>query len=438
MATKATQRDDAAGAKGSSILEAIQRLRQEEIETRAASSTGSYAGPQAEEIRREARQDMTAGDFRNRPTIAPITHVSVGEPRRHRDWSLHLFAPSSHAMAMYCRQLATLVDVGIPLLEALRILARRGSNRQLARVSGDLARRVEEGMPLSAAMDEHRDVFTSMFIGVVRAGEAGGILDESLRRLADLLERRAALRSRVTSALWYPAIALLIEIAVICIILFIAMPKLLSAYPDHSQLPKVTLILLNFSNWMAHWWWLVLILIVVIIVLAIFALQQPRGREAWDRTKLYLPGVGGLSRKINVARFSRTLGNLTAAGIPLIDAIGIAADTADNAVVTPTLYRVRSAVERGEKMDLPMRSEPIFDDVVVDMVMVGDEAGALDSTLLKIADTYDVEVDSSLRRMTAVLEPILIVILGLTVAFIALAVFLPYFHLVNSPVINVE
>jgi type IV pilus assembly protein PilC len=287
-------------------------------------------------------------------------------------------------------------------------------------------------------MDEHRSVFSPMFIGVVRAGEAGGILDESLRRLADLLERRAALRSRVTSALWYPAIALMVEIAVICFILFFAMPKLLSAYPDHSQLPGVTLLLLNLSNLVANWWWLALIVIVAVVAAIIFALEQPRGRELWDRTKLYIPGVGGLSRKINVARFSRTLGNLTAAGIPLIDAIGIAADTADNAVVTPTLYRARAAVERGEKMDLPLRSEPIFDDVVVDMVMVGDEAGALDTTLLKIADTYDVEVDSSLRRLTAILEPILIVTLGLTVAFIALAVFLPYFKLINSPAINVE
>lgn len=433
MATKAPARDEAP-SKGSSILEAIQRLRQEELETRAASGTAAAETVRSEQVRRDAQADAAA-DARARAAAPPA--MAVAE-RRSAPWGFAFLSPSSHAMAMYCRQLATLVDVGIPLLEALRILARRGSNRRLADVSGDLARRVEEGLPLSSAMEEHRDVFSSMFIGVVRAGEAGGILDESLRRLADLLERRAALRSRVSSALWYPAIALMVEICVIGFILFFAMPKLLSAYPDHSQLPWETLLLLGISNWFIKWWWLALLLIAAVIVLITFALRQPRGRELWDRTKLYLPGVGGLSRKINVARFSRTLGNLTAAGIPLIDAIGIAADTADNAIVTPTLYRVRSAVERGEKMDIPMRSEPIFDDVVIDMVVVGDEAGALDATLLKIADTYDVEVDSSLRRMTAILEPILIVSLGLTVAFIALAVFLPYFKLVNSPVINVE
>ncbi|MGI8905649.1 MAG: type II secretion system F family protein [Candidatus Sumerlaeaceae bacterium] len=439
MATKATSREEVTtpgAAKGSSILEAIQRLRQEEMESRAATSApaGVYESTtrRTEEVRGEAIMQPAAEPRGRAAAVVPLPETE------RRGWSVNFFGPTAHSMAMYCRQLATLVDVGIPLLEALRILARRGSNRQLADVSGSLAARVEEGMPLSSAMEEHRGIFSSMFVGVVRAGEAGGILDESLRRLADLLERRAALRSRVTSALWYPAIALFVEICVIFFIMFFAMPKLLSAYPDHSKLPGITLALLGFSQWFAKWWWLAILLAAAVILLIMYALRQPRGREVWDRTKLYIPGVGGLSRKINVARFSRTLGNLTAAGIPLIDAIGIAADTADNAVVTPTLYRVRSAVERGEKMDTPMRSEPIFDDVVIDMVMVGDEAGALDATLLKIADTYDVEVDSSLRRMTAILEPILIITLGLTVAFIALAVFLPYFKLISSPVFMVE
>jgi len=407
--------------KSSSILEAIQRLRQEEQETRVATVPGVYESGRSPEY------------------VAAHSGTSSRDSVWQR-WLTTPFSvrPGSHAMAMYCRQLATLVDVGIPLLEALRILARRGSNRRLASVSAYLARRVEEGVPLSTAMAEQPTVFSPMFVGVVRAGESGGIMDESLRRLADLLERRAALRSRVISALWYPIIALAIEVIIIGIIVFYAMPKLLMAYPDHSRLPAPTQWLLGISNWVATYWWLLLFLGIALVIGAILLLRTPAGRSGWDRLKLRLPGVGGLTRKINVARFSRTLGNLTAAGIPLIDALAITADTADNAVVTPTLHRVRAAVERGEKMDAPMRSEPIFDDVVVDMVMVGDEAGALDTTLLKIADTYDVEVDSSLRRFTAIIEPLLIVFLGVTVAIIALAVFLPYFKLINSPLLMVE
>lgn len=407
--------------KSSSILEAIHRLREEEEQQRPSGTTVSTyeSGSTDTSVYSTAQRDR---------------HT------RTRSWfsSSFGFRPGPHAMAMYCRQMATLVDVGIPLLEALRILAKRGSNRRLASVSGYLARRVEEGVPLSSAMAENPDVFSPMFVGVVRAGEAGGILDESLRRLADLLERQAALRSRVISALWYPAIALIFEVVIIAIIVLYAMPKLLMAFPDHSKLPGPTLWLLGIANWFAAFWWLALLLLVIAIIGITVALRSHSGRTMWDKLKLRLPIAGGLSRKINVARFSRTLGNLTAAGIPLIDALGIAADTADNAVVTPTLHRVRTAVERGEKMDTPMRSEPIFDDVVVDMVMVGDEAGALDTTLLKIADTYDVEVDASLRRMTAILEPLLIICLGVTVAIIALAVFLPYFNLINSPMLMVE
>ncbi len=407
--------------KSSSILEAIQRLRQEEETRQPVPGAATYESTHEDDVR----------------AYSAVERERHGRTER---WYTRSFGlrPSSHAMAMYCRQLATLVDVGIPLLEALRILARRGSNRRLASVSGYLSRRVEEGVPLSSAMNENPDVFSPMFVGVVRAGEAGGILDESLRRLADLLERQAALRSRVISSLWYPAIALIIEIIIIAIIVLFAMPKLLMAFPDRSLLPAPTLWLLGISNWFATFWLLAILLLVIAIVGVVLLLRSRSGRRGWDRLKLRLPVVGGLSRKINVARFSRTLGNLTAAGIPLIDALGITADTADNAVVTPTLHRVRNAVERGEKMDTPMRSEPIFDDVVVDMVMVGDEAGALDTTLLKIADTYDVEVDASLRRTTAILEPLLIVCLGVTVAIIALAVFLPYFRLINSPMLVVE
>lgn len=420
--------------KSTAIMDAIQRLREEEKQVRGASAAGSATTAKGYEAPRVSSPD---GSRRAPTSTDPVPHEEH-HTRSSSFSSMFKFSPSSHAMAMYCRQLATLVDVGIPLLEALRILARRGSNKRLASVSGYLARRVEEGVPLSVAMADHPSVFSPMFVGVVRAGEAGGILDESLRRLADLLERRAALRSRVVSALWYPAIALALEVIIIAIIVLYAMPKLLSAYPDHSQLPGPTLALLGISNFVGTWWPLLLVLLIAVIVGIAYLLRTSKGRSAWDRTKLYIPGVGNLSRKINVARFSRTLGNLTAAGIPLIDALDITAATADNAVVTPTLYRVRSAVERGEKMDNPMRSEPIFDDVVVDMVMVGDEAGALDTTLLKIADTYDLEVDASLRRMTAILEPLLIVLLGVSVAIIALAVFLPYFKLVNSPALMVE
>jgi type IV pilus assembly protein PilC len=271
-----------------------------------------------------------------------------------------------------------------------------------------------------------------MFVSVVRTGEAGGILDESMKRLAELLERRAEIQRRVIGAFIYPIITVLVEIAVMILIIVYALPKLMTAYPNQEELPAMTRGLLAFSGWFAANWWM-LVLLLIALVVAAYALSSIRSvRYGFQKSVLYLPLFGKLNRKINVARFSRTLGNLTAAGIPLIDALGITAETADNDVVETTLYRVQSSVEAGGKMEEPMRREPVFDPVVVDMVMVGDEAGALDTMLLRIADSYDAEVDHSLKTMTAVIEPLLIVMLGFVVAFLAVAVFVPYVNLVHS------
>lgn len=396
---------------------------------------GSLKDEILEKIRKQdEKQRQAAGVYDTASTRAAVTAgTPPGAAKRGG-----LFGPSVGTMALYCRQLATLVDVGIPLLRSLQILSERSSNGTLRRTSADLARRVEEGQPVSTAMMAHPSVFSPMFVGVVRSGEAGGILEDSLRRLADMLERRDSIRKRVIGAMIYPIMALVVELTVIGIIVFWALPKLISAYPDQSTLPAPTKILLGVSHWGTTHAAIVLIAVAVIIVLIFLFLRTASGRGAYHRCLLHTPLVGRLVRKINVSRFARTLGSLTAAGIPLIDALAITADTADNAVVEKTLLRVRTTVEHGGKMEEPMRSEPIFDPIVVDMVMVGDEAGALDTMLLKIADSYDQEVDTTLRMLTSILEPLLICFLGITVGFIAIAVFLPYVSLVKNPAMMVE
>lgn len=396
---------------------------------------GQEEQPKTGSLKDEIIQRIKQQEQRDRETA--VGGPVAARPSQ-RGWRRSFFAPSIASMAIYCRQLATLIDVGIPLLRALQILAQRTSHPKLRRVSGDLARRVEEGQPLSTAMLAHPNVFSPMFVSVVRTGEAGGILDESMRRLADLLERRAEIRRRVVGAFIYPLITLIIEIAVMIVILVYALPKLMAAYPRQEDLPAITRGLLAFSAWFIAYWWLVLLIVLGIIILFYVMMSIRSTRYMMQKTVLYLPIFGNVNRKINVARFSRTLGNLTAAGIPLIDALGITAETADNEVVEQTLYRVQRNVETGGKMEEPMRKEPVFDPVVVDMVMVGDEAGALDTMLLKIADTYDSEVDHTLKTMTAILEPLLIVLLGIAVAFLAVAVFVPYVSLVRSPLLMPE
>jgi type IV pilus assembly protein PilC len=227
--------------------------------------------------------------------------------------------------------------------------------------------------------------------------------------------------------------ALIVEIIVIGVIVFVAMPKMLAAYPDPDKLPSTTKALMAFVHFVTDNWLLLAFVVGALISGIVLMLRLPAGRAAFQSAMLRVPIIGNIIRRINVARFARTLGSLTAAGIPLIDAIGIAAETSDNAVVERVLLRTRDAVEAGGKMEEPMRSEPVFDDIVVDMVAIGDEAGALDSVLLKVADTYDAEVDSTLRGLSSLLEPFLIVFLGVGVALVAVAAFQPYLRLVTSP-----
>ena len=406
MAARQNREEDSGTKKGSLKDEIIQKIRQQEERERSAAGTAP---------------------------VAPVTGGAKPGSKPFR-----LFGPNLRRMSMYCRQLATLVDVGMPLLKSLQILGDRGASPKLRRVSQDLARRVEEGQPLSTAMSAHPRYFSNVFVGVVRTGEAGGILEESLRRLADLLERRSEIRRKIIGALVYPCIALLLAITVVGLIMVFAIPRIASAYPKPEDLPAITLTLVGISQWVTRYY-MVLVGAVIVVFVGFWLIMQTRGGQlVFHRIGLALPLFGNLARKINVTRFARTLGSLTSAGIPLLDALGVAAETADSALVERTLLKVRSTVEHGGKMEEPMRSEPIFDPMVVDMVMVGDEAGALDTMLLKIADNYDLEVDTTLRSLTATLEPLLIIFLGLVVGFIALAIFLPYFRLVNSPALMVE
>ena len=380
-------------------------------------------------LQRINEQEARERESGTRSGLRPVAPA----PAEKKPWFVR--KPNLYAMTIFCRQLATLIDVGIPLLKSLQVLGERSSQKKLKLVSQDLARRVEEGQSLSAAMDAHPNVFTPQFAGVVRQGEAGGILEDSLKRLADLLERRAELRRRVVSALMYPAFALAVEIVVLCTVLFYALPRLMSAFPEQDKLPEATKIIMRIAEFANNYWAWVIVGVVVIIVGSWLFLRTAAGRLTVQWTTLRTPIVGGLARSINVARFARTLGSLLSAGIPLIAALKISADTSDNPIVEKVLLGVRDTVEHGGKMDEGLRKDKIFEPVMVDMVMVGDEAGALDVMLLKIADSYEARVDSQLRALTSILEPLLIVFMGLAVAFVALAVFVPYFQLVNSPVI---
>ncbi len=348
-----------------------------------------------------------------------------------------IFGPNVRDMAVYCRQLATLLDVGIPLVRSLRILAQRSQHPRLRKVSTIVAQDVEEGNRLSDAFARHPRVFAPLLVNVARVGESGGILEPSLNRLADTMEQKLLIRRKITSALMYPVAALIVAFCVLLLILIYAIPVFAEVYAGaNAELPALTRRVIAVSDFARDYWWFYIPLIVLIVFLLYVFGKSPGGRRLYDWLRLKAPIIGGINTKINVARVTRTMGNLLSAGIPLLESLNIVANTSENVVVGDAIARARDNVERGGKMDEPLRQSRVFPPMVVDMITIGDEAGALDTMFLKVADIYDSDVDSALKGMSSLVEPLLIVLLGGAVIIIALSILLPYFSLAS--VVGVE
>lgn len=345
---------------------------------------------------------------------------------------IRLFGPNITDMAMFCRQLATLLDVGIPLLRSLKILAERTQHPKLKQVVTQVASRVEEGQTLSSSLAQHPKIFSNLFISVVKVGEVAGILDSSLKRLAEILEKKAEIKKKVTSAMMYPIVSFCVCIFVVIVVLAFAIPKFVEVYNSvDAQLPGTTRTIIGLSNFVRTYPLVYIPLIIIAVALFFFYIKTPSGKYLFDLFKLRAPVLGTISTKVNVARFTRTLANLLQAGIPLLEGIRISAKTSENDIVAQTLEKVYATVEKGGKMEQPLRQGNVFPPLVVDMISIGDEAGALDNMLIKVAEAYDNDVDATLRGLTSIIEPILIIFMGFIVVFVALSMLLPYFNLVK-------
>lgn len=369
--------------------------------------------------------------------IEPVQDVALEESQRAKKGGLltqeiALFPPNIRDMAIFCRQLSTLLDVGIPLVRSLKILSERTRHPRLQKVIKQVTEKVEEGQSLSSALSAFPKVFSPLFIGVVRVGEVGGILDSSLKRLADILEKKADIKKKVISSIAYPIVSFCVAIGVIIVILTVAIPRFEEVYKSQeASLPGVTQVVLAISHFVRSYPFVYVPIIVIALILLFLWSRTPAGKWSFDFLKLRLPVMGPINTKINVARFARTTGNLLTAGIPLLEAINIAASTSENVIIADALKKTHKSVEEGGKIDAPLRENPVFPDLVVDMIAIGDEAGSLDVMLNKIADFYEADVEASLRALTAIIEPIFIIFMGFVVVFIALAVLLPYFNLVR-------
>lgn len=333
-------------------------------------------------------------------------------------------------LVVFTRELATLLSAGLPLLKSLSTLRDQLEQGPLKEAVVAVAVDVERGDSFSEALGKQPRVFPKLFVDMVKAGEAGGVLDGILKRLVDFLEKQQKLRGRIKSALMYPVFVLTVAILILILLMVFVIPTFTKMFADlGEELPILTRMLILISDTFRYRWWAIVVAVVGTSLLYRVLAMQSRVRTQIDRMKLRLPIVGGLIRKVVIARFSRTLGTLLASGVPILGALDIVGDAAGNVVVAQAIGRIRTSIKEGETVARPLEESKVFPSMVVKMVGVGEETGELDSMLIKVADTYEEEIDETVSGLTSLLEPILIVILGLIVGFIVVAMFLPLFTL---------
>jgi type IV pilus assembly protein PilC len=335
-------------------------------------------------------------------------------------------------VSILSRQLATMVNSGLTLIRALNILEQQTENPLLAGIVSDVRSRVEQGGSLSSAMEAHPKVFNHLYVSMIRAGEVGGALDETLVRLADTLESSVRLRSKVKSAMAYPVVVLGLIVLIVSGMLLFVVPIFQNMYADlGGSLPAPTQLLINLSNLITTFWWAVLILLIGGIVGFRRWKATPEGRRVWDRLKLRAPIIGDVVQKVAISRFARTLAVLTRTGVPVLQALEIVSVTAGNSLVSDAIADVQSSVKRGESLASPLHKHEVFPPMVTQMMVVGEETGAMDTMLSKVADFYDQEVDDTVSALTSLIEPLLIIVMGVAVGGILIALYLPMFNIAN-------
>jgi type IV pilus assembly protein PilC len=335
-------------------------------------------------------------------------------------------------VAVFSRQFATMINSGLSLIRSLAILAEQTENEELARVLGEVRLDVEKGVSLSAAISKHPKVFNRLYIAMVRSGEIGGVLDAVLMRLADTIEKQVELRRKIRSAMTYPIVALAICLLIATAMLLFIVPQFKAIYTDlGGQLPLPTRILISASDLMKSYFPIFILLAGVGVYLFRRWIKTPDGRMIWDRLKLRFPVFGLLTRKTALARFSRTLAALTRSGVGILEALDIVAETAGNEVVAVALRETQSAVKRGDTLARPLEQHEVFPPMVTQMISVGEETGALDEMLDKIADFYDQEVTATVDALTSLIEPLMIVVMGAMVGGMVISLYLPMFNIIK-------
>jgi type IV pilus assembly protein PilC len=333
------------------------------------------------------------------------------------------------ALAVFTRQFSVMIDAGLPLVQCLEILASQQDDRRFKAIIREVRQDVERGATLQAALAKHPKAFNDLYVNMVGAGEAGGLLDVILQRLSTYIEKVVKLTGKVKGALAYPATVLAIAGIVVYIIMVRVIPVFTQLYEGSGGLPASTRLCVEVSNILLDYGWMALIGAAVLWILFRQHYRTASGKLVIDRVLMKVPVLGDILLKVSVARFCRTLGTLVSSGVPILEGMDITARTAGNQVVQNAILKCRDAVERGRNIAGPLADTRVFPPMVVQMVGVGEATGALDAMLSKVADFYDDEVDNAVVALTALMEPILIAILGVIIGFIVVAMYMPIFSM---------
>ncbi|HZS06709.1 MAG TPA: type II secretion system F family protein [Blastocatellia bacterium] len=339
-------------------------------------------------------------------------------------------------LSIFTRQFSVMIDAGLPLVQCLDILAEQQPNKFFKQALTNIRNDVESGMTLADSMAKQPKAFDRLYTNMVAAGETGGILDLILQRLAVYIEKAVKLKGDVKSALIYPVAVIVIAIMVISVIMIFVIPAFTKIFQEllgpGELLPLPTRIVVGISHFMASYWWIGAALIAAMVWAVKMYYRTPGGKKVIDTMMLKMPVFGSVLRKVAVARFARTLSTLLSSGVPILESLDITAKTAGNVVITEAITRVREGVERGQTFVEPLRATQVFPNMVAQMVGIGEQTGAMDAMLGKIADFYEQEVDTAVKQMLTLIEPIMIGFLGVTIGGIVISMYLPLFTLIGK------
>ena len=335
-------------------------------------------------------------------------------------------------LAVFARQFSTMVNAGLSLVRALDILEKQADDKKLKEIIRDIRLRVESGASLADSFGQHPQTFSDLFINLTHAGEVGGVLDETLSRIAEFLEKDQALRSKVKSSMTYPTIIFIFAIIIVIFMLVFVLPTFTSVFENlNVAMPAMTAMLIKMSDALRNYWYIFIGFAVGAGFLFKYYTNTPKGKFQWHTLLLRVPVFGLLNKKVTVSRFSRTLGTLLSSGVPVMQALDVTGKASGNKVVERSIESVRVSIREGESISVPMEASGIFLPMVTQMIAVGEETGKLDAMLNKISEFYDMEVEATLSALTSLLEPLLMVFMGGMVGFIVVAMFMPMFQLIT-------